>query len=276
MHSFQPLDRRTFLADLGRGAFALAVVTIAGCGPTGSAAPSPSRAAATPGSGGGSPSPGASASNAQSGSASGSPPSGSGSGDGVTWERVNLGFVSAFILARGGEAAIVDTGVAGSADEIESSLSAAGLDWSAVGHLILTHHHGDHVGSAADVLERAPEAVGYAGADDIPAITVPRALTAVADGDDVFGLRVVTTPGHTAGSISVLDPAGGIAVVGDALRTERGAPALPGAQFTVDMDQAKQSIVKLGGLTFETLLVGHGDPIEGGASAMVAELGGAG
>jgi hypothetical protein len=42
------------------------------------------------------------------------------------------------------------------------------------------------------------------------------------------------------------------------------------------MDLAKQSIVKLGGLTFETLLVGHGDPIEGGASAAVAALGAAG
>ena len=40
----------------------------------------------------------------------------------------------------------------------------------AVGHLILTHHHGDHAGSAADVMERAPSAAGYAGAEDIPEI----------------------------------------------------------------------------------------------------------
>ncbi len=42
------------------------------------------------------------------------------------------------------------------------------------------------------------------------------------------------------------------------------------------MDEAKRSIVKLGTLSFETLLVGHGDPIESGASALVAELGAAG
>ena len=275
MHSFQPLDRRTFLADLGRGAFALVVVTVAACGPSGSATPSASRGASTPSGTGASAGPGGSPSREPAGSAS-APPSGAGSDQAVTWERVSLGFVSAYILARGGEAAIVDAGVGGSADQIETSLSAVGLDWSAVGHLILTHHHADHVGSAADILERAPDATGYAGAEDIPAITVPRALTAVADGDDVFDLRIVTTPGHTAGSISVLDPAGGILVAGDALRTEGGAPSLPGAQFTVDMNVAKQSVVKLGGLTFETLLVGHGNPIEGGASAMVAELGAAG
>jgi len=194
----------------------------------------------------------------------------------VTWERVNLGFVSAYILVRGGEAAIVDTGVAGSGADIEASLGAARLRWSAVGHLILTHHHNDHQGSAAEVLEHAPDAVGYAGAEDVSAISVPRPLTAVADGDEVFGLRIVTTPGHTAGSISVLDPVGGILVAGDALRTDAGKPSLPGGQFTVDMNQAKQSIAKLGELSFDTLLVGHGEPLVGGASAAVAALGAAG
>ncbi len=71
----------------------------------------------------------------------------------------------------------------------------------------------------------------------------------------------------------MLDPVGSILVAGDALRTDAGAPTLPGAEFTADMDQAIASIVKLGGLTFETLLVGHGEPIEGGAAAAVAALG---
>jgi len=268
------IGRRTFLADMGRGTFALAVVTFAGCGPSGGSSPgsspSASRAAASA-----SPPPDGSGSAAPGDAGGSAPSSGDGVG-GVTWERVNLGFVSAYILARAGEAAIVDTGVEGSADAIEESLAGVGLDWSAVAHLILTHHHGDHVGSAADVLERAPDAAGYAGAEDIGSISVPRPLTAVGDGEDVFGLRIVTTPGHTAGSVCVLDPVGGILVAGDALGTNDGRPSLPGAQFTADMDHAKQSIVKLGGLSFETLLVGHGEPLEGAAARAVAELGAAG
>lgn len=276
MEAWQPLDRRTFLADMGKGAFVLAVFGVAACAPSGAASPAASASTASrsmpP-----SPAPGGSSGAGSTGSSEppGSAPP-SAAGGAVTWERVNLGFVSAYILVRGGEAAIVDSGVANSADAIESSLSTVGLDWSTVGHLILTHHHGDHAGSAAEIMKRAPETVGYAGAEDIPAVSVPRPLTAVADGEDVFSLRIVTTPGHTAGSISVLDPVGGLLVAGDALRTEAGKPSLPGAQFTVDMDQAKQSIVKLGGLTFETLLVGHGEPLVGGASAAVAELGAAG
>jgi glyoxylase-like metal-dependent hydrolase (beta-lactamase superfamily II) len=179
---------------------------------------------------------------------------------------VNLGFVSAYILVRGGEAAVVDTGVAGSTGEIESVLAGIGLGWDAVAHLILTHRHGDHAGSAADILGRADAATAYAGAADIPAITVPRPLAAVADGDVVFGLRIVATPGHTAGHIAVLDEAGGILVAGDALGTVGGTLAGSNPSFTEDPAAAKASIAKLGTLRYETLLVGHGEPILSGAS----------
>lgn len=267
MHHQPLIDRRTFLADLGRGTFALAVITVAGCGPA-TASSSPGRSASTSAAKTSAPSDGAAATDA--------PPTDAPPSAGLAafdWERVNLGFVSAYILVRGGEGVIVDTGVAGSADDIEASLTGVGLDWSTVGHLILTHHHSDHAGSAADILDRAPDAIGYAGAEDIASISVQRRLTAVGDGDDVLGLTIIATPGHTPGSISVFDPVGGFLVAGDALRTDGGAPTLPGAQFTADMDLARQSIVKLGALTFETLLVGHGEPLEGGASAAVAALG---
>jgi glyoxylase-like metal-dependent hydrolase (beta-lactamase superfamily II) len=270
-----PLDRRTFLAELGRGAFAVAVVGLAGCAPALTSRPSTGAARASEPARSGSAGPSESAAGASAGAnrspsgGGGSSPSGGGS---VSWERVNLGVVSAYVLVRGGEAAIVDTGVANSVGAIEQALTSLSLDWSAVAHLILTHHHGDHVGSAADVLTRAPDAAGYAGAEDIPKITVPKPLKAVGDGDRVFDLEVITAPGHTAGSICVFDRSGGILVAGDAMRTEGGRPARPGAQFTEDMDQAVASIAKLSKLTFETLLVGHGDPIESRASRLVAEL----
>ena len=78
---------------------------------------------------------------------------------------------------------------------IATALGGVGLDWAAVGHVILTHKHDDHAGSAAEVLDAATSATGYAGAEDLAAITSPRDLVAVADGDAVFGLRIVATPG---------------------------------------------------------------------------------
>jgi glyoxylase-like metal-dependent hydrolase (beta-lactamase superfamily II) len=265
------LTRRTFVADLGRGAFALAIVGLTGC--ASALTPGPSARPSAPGGGApsggtGAPLPGASGPVTSAGAPGGA--------QGLRWDRVNLGNVSAYILVRGGEAAIVDTGNPGSADAIERSLTALGLGWSAVGHLVLTHRHGDHVGSAGEILARAPGASGYAGAEEVGSITVPRPLKAVAEGDKVFDLTVVTAPGHTAGSICVFDPVARLLVAGDAMGTSGGKPTLPGAQFTSDMTQARQSVVKLGGLAFETLLVGHGDPIMSGASALVIELGKAG
>ncbi|HXG26778.1 MAG TPA: MBL fold metallo-hydrolase [Candidatus Binatia bacterium] len=264
----QGIHRRTFLADLGRGAFAIALVGVSGCMPSAQQTSAPTGAGSTPGDATAVPTgdiatPGA------------TQPAGSPAARGTSWTRVNLGFVSAYLLVRGSEAALVDTGVGGSADEIEASLGTLTLGWDAVGHVILTHHHGDHAGSIADVLAAAPGATGYIGAEDRAAVGVV-GLTDVRDGDEVFGLRIVGAPGHTPGSICVFDEAAGILVAGDAMGTSGGVPTLPGAQFTADMDLAKQSIVKLGGLTFEVLLPGHGDPIESGASALVAELGAAG
>jgi glyoxylase-like metal-dependent hydrolase (beta-lactamase superfamily II) len=266
----QPINRRTFIADVGRGAFALAVVSVAACSPGTLASARPSAPAAAPGTPGASPSGGSEppASSAAGSPSSGNPPA----RDGLTWRRVDLGFVSAYVLVRGGQAVVVDMGVGGSAGAIEDSLTEIGLGWSAVGHLILTHRHNDHAGSAAEVMEAAPEAAAYAGAEDIPAISVPRPLTPVEDGDRVFDLQIVTTPGHTPGSISVYDGVSGLLVAGDALGIDGGKPTLPGAQFTEDMEEARRSVAKLAELGFETLLVGHGDPIESGASAAVAEL----
>ena len=154
--AMQPIDRRTFIADLGRGAFALAVVSIAACSPGTLASARPSASAL------GSASPAGSATGGSEPSASsgaGSPRSGNPPArDALTWKRVNLGFVSAYVLVRGGQAAVVDTGVGGSAGAIEDALAARWVSTGRrSGHLVLTHRHNDHAGSAAEIMEAAPE-----------------------------------------------------------------------------------------------------------------------
>ena len=190
---------------------------------------------------------------------------------GATLRRVDLGFVSAYVLARDGEAAVVDTGTGGSAPQIEAALASLGLAWDAVGHVILTHLHGDHIGSLGAVMDAAPEAAGYAGAADIAGIDSPRPLTAVGDGDRVFDLEIIETPGHTPGSISILDPIAGFLVAGDALNGVDGE-TVAGANpdFTSNIEQADASIQKLAALEFERVYFGHGPPVEMDAAAAVA------
>lgn len=190
----------------------------------------------------------------------------------MTYRRVNLGFVSAYILVRGDVAAIVDTGVAGSEPDIEAGLASAGLGWGDVKHLILTHRHADHVGSVEAVLAGAGSAATYAGEGEIAQIPSPQPIFAVGDGDEVFGLQIINTPGHTDGHISVLDPVGGVLVAGDALNGADGGVIGANPQFSSDMTIADESVKKLAALSFDTILFGHGEPVEGGAQLLMEEL----
>ena len=134
-------------------------------------------------------------------------------------------------MVRGSEAAVVDTGVSGSEGEIEAALGTAGLGWDAVGHLILTHHHPDHIGSVPAVMTAAAGATGYIGEADLDNVSAPRELIGLSDGDEVFGMLVIGTPGHTAGHISLLDPVASVLVAGDAINGGNGGVA--GTQPTV-------------------------------------------
>jgi glyoxylase-like metal-dependent hydrolase (beta-lactamase superfamily II) len=180
--------------------------------------------------------------------------------------------VSAYILYREGEAALVDTGVGGSETAIETALGEVGLTWDAVGHVIVTHKHPDHQGSVEAVLS-ASSAPWHAGAGDIDQITASTEGIVVGDGDDVFGLTIIETPGHTPGHISVLDAVSGILVTGDALNgAEGGGVGGPRPDFSEDMDQATASVAKLAGFDYEVALFGHGEPVLEGASGLVTEL----
>ena len=250
------VSRRMILLRSGRGVLAIAVLELAACAGT-------DRAGIV------------------------AAPAQSGSGDGLAWFRVDLAYVSAYVLVRGRQAAVVDTGYEGSVDRIGAVLEAAGTGWDGVRHVLITHAHGDHAEGLNDVAERATGAKMYAGAADLDMISQPppgpesqageawsaSRLRAVADGEDVFGLQVVTTPGHTAGHISVFDAASAVLVAGDALtNTVDGmlAGALP--LVTVDQAAAADSVRKLAALDPRVILVGHGPPVEHDAATQLRRL----
>jgi glyoxylase-like metal-dependent hydrolase (beta-lactamase superfamily II) len=183
--------------------------------------------------------------------------------DRARWAQVNLGSVSAYVIVRGNEAAVVDTGNPGSTDEIGRALSTLNATFDDVRHVVLTHSHPDHIGSLSGVLEAAPSATPYAGALDISNIAAAVDVTAVGDGDEVFGLRVIETPGHTPGSISVLDPGIGLLLAGDTVNGNSDGTGLtgPNERFTADMRAANRSVLKLAGFEVEAIGMGHGQPV---------------
>jgi len=251
------VGRRWLLTQTGRGVVGFALLGVAACSDSGDAS-----GTAAPADTEGSPS------DQDSPNASGTAAA---EGGGLEWSRVDLGFVSAYVLVRGREAAVVDTGVGGSADAIGAVLEQAGPGWTGVRHVVLTHKHPDHAGSVGDVLTEAPDATGYVGAADLTEVDAPRRLTALRDGDEVFGLQIVGTPGHTAGHVAVFDPATGVLVAGDALNNEGGL-AGSNPQFTEGEQAAAVSVRKLAELAPSTILVGHGAPVLDGAAEALQQL----
>ena len=75
----------------------------------------------------------------------------------------------AYLLRRGTQAVLIDTGIAGQGDAIAGALAAWGLDREALTHVLLTHWHPDHVGSAAEV-SNWPNAQIWAHRLDAPII----------------------------------------------------------------------------------------------------------
>lgn len=256
------IGRRRFLVHVGRGALGVAVFGLSACSSAGDDAATPTfPRRSEPASG--APSPATSTSATASDTAD--------PGARLAWSRVDLGFVAAYVLVRGREAAVVDTGVGGSADEIGAVLREAGPGWSGVRHVVLTHKHPDHAGSIGDVLLRATDATAYAGEADLGDITAPRRLRAVGDGDDVFGLQIVASPGHTLGHIAVFDGDTGVLVAGDALTNTAGL-AGSNPQFTQDEAAATATVGKLARLRPRTILVGHGNPIDDDAAGALQRL----
>ncbi|MCX4632972.1 MBL fold metallo-hydrolase [Streptomyces sp. NBC_01443] len=200
--------------------------------------------------------------------------------------------------------ALIDTGVPGSAPAILEALDQLGGRPQDVRQIVLTHFHGDHMGSAADLVAAtgarvlagaldtpfirgtapepepvftAPERAlyeqimaGFADAGAPPAKHVPVDIE-LHDGDTLDGwaepVRVLHVPGHTPGSIALYLPSSGVLFPGDNVATAEGRAIL--GPFNVDREEAIASFRRLAALEVEIVCVPHGEPLMEDAGAVL-------
>jgi glyoxylase-like metal-dependent hydrolase (beta-lactamase superfamily II) len=207
--------------------------------------------------------------------------------------QIRLRLSNAYLI-QGERAMLVDSGSPGESRAIEKALTAAGVDLRSLSLLLHTHGHSDHAGSTAELRRLSGAPVGIHAADaailrsgrngPLPPTRLEARLVRpfvdkpfpAVEPDLVFdheldlapyGVdgRVVMTPGHTAGSVSVL-LAGGEAVVGDVLMGGVMGGAFQASKpnlhyFVQDADQLRQSLGFLLAQPLHALYVGHGGPL---------------
>ncbi|WP_170395382.1 MULTISPECIES: hydroxyacylglutathione hydrolase [Ruegeria] len=150
--------------------------------------------------------------------------------------------------ATSGQTALIDAPEAG---PILAELDARG--WT-LSHVLLTHHHWDHVDGLAGVLERHPAKVIGAAAD---AHRLPPLDQQVAEGDsfEVGGepVQVLDVSGHTVGHIAFYMPQSAAVFTADSLMA-LGC----GRLFEGTAPQMWESLSKLAALPDETIVYsGH-------------------
>lgn len=194
--------------------------------------------------------------------------------------------VNCFIVEEKKELTLIDTGISSSYQGIVDIIEKLGKPLT---NILLTHAHGDHVGSINRLKETFPSVPLSISVRDSRLLKgdttldqnepqtpikggIPKDITLIPEelleeGDKIGSLQVVLTPGHTPGSISLFDTRSKAIIVGDALQT-RGGVAVSGqirpmfpfpAMATWNKEIALESVKKIKRFSPSLLAVGHGD-----------------
>ncbi|MEJ7870731.1 MAG: MBL fold metallo-hydrolase [Rubrobacteraceae bacterium] len=202
--------------------------------------------------------------------------------------------VSVLLLENDDGWTLVDTGVEGSVARIQDAIAALDSGPEDLKRIFITHQHDDHIGGLPGLLEWAPHAEAGTSQHEADVISgrrgldpfsnpVPRFLARNArppgipiskvlyEGDLVSGFRVIATPGHTLGHLSLLREADGLLFTGDAFGALLGLRVGGIKALCTDPPLAKRSARKLLKEDFGTVIMTHGKPLYDGARERLEE-----
>ncbi|UCC92176.1 MAG: MBL fold metallo-hydrolase [Candidatus Aenigmatarchaeota archaeon] len=166
---------------------------------------------------------------------------------------------------------IVDSGTGSNFVRLYEIFKKMKLDFDNINNIVNTHMHWDHIGgngffknakihiheSDSEVLEKGDGEMSNAHYfnGNMKSMRVERKLK---EGDELFGFKILHTPGHTPGSVCLLDLKDNILISGDTIFADGvGRTDLPGGSE----EEMEKSLERLSSLKIDKILPGHGEPV---------------
>lgn len=201
------------------------------------------------------------------------------------------------LIVWNNELTLVDTGYINFLPLIENEIIKRGYEMKYLKNIFITHYDDDHIGSLHDFKEKYPwiniiaseiESSYISGemkserlvqAEELLENMPPEEIAfgkwfikqlkelkpiaidqKVHDGDMILynECRVVATPGHTSGHISLYFPKLNSVITGDAAANENQQLVIANPHFCLNMDNAKHSLRKIQNLQADTYYCYHG------------------
>lgn len=183
---------------------------------------------------------------------------------------------------------LIDAGMPRNASTILGAVRQIGQP---LRRIIITHAHPDHAGAAAEIASTS-KAIVYAHAGDIPflqgqcmsempgfwlckgvlkagsqlGLLKPPTIASVKsieDGDMIGSLKIIHSPGHTPGSVSIWSEQEKALFCGDNICSSMNMLHVGLPWFTLDLNMQKKSLAHYKELPAELLLSGHGPVYKG-------------
>ncbi len=210
---------------------------------------------------------------------------------------VPMGMANAYLVEGDDGLTLIDAGYPGKQAAVFGAIRGLGRSLDQLKHLIFTHGHPDHIGSAAAIvretgartymhpldismaesggpfrpLKPAPGFLRrvlcnlvYRPNERLEPIAINQHLTVGENLPVAGGFEVIHTPGHCAGQVALLWHPGRMLFAGDVCMNIKGLGDPVGFE---SLEDGRASQRKVASLSFDAAGFGHGEPIARNASA---------
>lgn len=214
------------------------------------------------------------------------------------------------LIKEGKELILCDVGYPNQLTQIESELNRFGYTINDLTKVFISHHDHDHIGSLellknsnpslevissktekefingskkSLMLIKAEEQIATMNRENgafwdmfasylasINKVEVNKTL--VEDEYIADGVKIISTPGHTPGHLSILLEDESILIVGDALAYEHNQLIIANPECTYDIDECMKSIVKVKNMKLKKMICYHGGLLESDITVQLNNL----